>query len=210
MIPAETDRNGDTRHALDATALDILFRFARSHNGWIDRPVTDDVLRRIYDIMKWGPTSANSSPARFLFLRTKDAKERLRPHLDPSNVDKAMTAPVTAIIGYDRRVYVHLPRLFPHNPGAVRWFAGEVKAEHAATTAFRNGTLQGAYFMLAARSVGLDCGPMSGFDGAGIDREFWSGTSVSTNFLCALGHGDPTKLYPRHPRLRFDEACTLL
>ena len=192
------------------SSLDLLFRHARSQNGWRDEPVADALLMQIYDLVKLGPTSANSTPARFLFLRTPDARERLRPHLDSTNVNKVMTAPVTAVIGFDTRFYDLLPRLFPHNPGARGWFAGAAKEAHAYTTAFRNGSLQGGYFILAARALGLDCGPLSGFDQDGVDREFWQGTTVRTNFLCALGHGDPDKVFPRQPRLAFGEACKLL
>jgi len=195
---------------LDDRALDTLFRSARSHNGWTQRPVGDLELRQIYELTKWGPTSANSSPARFLFVRTAAARMRLRPYLDAGNVEKVMSAPVTAIIGYDTRFYERLSLLFPHKPDAVGWFAGAEKEELARITAFRNGTLQAAYFMLAARAVGLDCGPMSGFDSAGVDAEFWGGTAVRTNFLCALGYGDPAKIFPRNPRLAFDDACKLL
>jgi len=195
---------------IDDRCLDTLFRDARSQNGWRDEPVPDALLETIYDLMKFGPTSANSSPARFLFLRSQAAKARLRPHLSAANVDKVMTAPVTAIIGFDLHFYEHLPRLFPHNLAARGWFAAPGKEAHAYTTAMRNGSLQAGYFILAARAVGLDCGPMSGFDIDGVDREFWRGTHVRTNFLCALGHGDPAKVYPRNPRLAFEEACTLL
>jgi 3-hydroxypropanoate dehydrogenase len=195
---------------LSHEALDTLFRDARSHSQWLDTPVRDDELRAVYELLKFGPTSANGSPARFLFVRTPQAKQRLLPHLEHKNVAKVLGAPVTAIIGYDRRFYDHLPQLFPHNPAAPAWFAGEAKAEHAETTAFRNGSLQGAYLMIAARALGLDCGPMSGFDRDGVDREFWHGTSVRTNFLCCLGHGDAAALFPRHPRLSFDQACALL
>lgn len=197
-------------HALPAAALGVLFREARSQNGWTDAPVAEAELRELYEVLKWGPTSANSSPARFLFVVSDTAKARLQPHLDPSNVTKMRSAPVTAIIGYDRRFYEHLPFLFPHNAAAPGWFAGERNWEHAETTAFRNGTLQGAYLILAARALGLDCGPMSGFDRDGVDRDFWAGTSVRTNFLCALGHGDPSTLFPRHPRLPFDKACAIV
>jgi len=197
-------------HALSAAALDALFRDARSHNGWTDAAISQAQLRELYDLLKWGPTSANSSPARFLFVMSDDAKARLAPYLDQANVGKMRSAPVTVIIGYDRHFYELLPFLFPHNATAPEWFAGERKRDHAETTAFRNGTLQGAYLMLAARALGLDCGPMSGFDRDGVDREFWSGTSVRTNFLCALGHGDPSKLFARHPRLPFDKACAIV
>ncbi len=191
-------------------ALDILFRKARTHNGWLDKPVSDDVLRQLYDLMKWGPTSANMSPARILFLRTPEAKQRLLPALSPNNADKTMAAPVTAIIGHDTKFYDHLPRLFPHNQDARSWFANS--PQFAETSAFRNGSLQGGYFILAARSVGLDCGPMSGFDNAKVDAEFFTGelAAVKSNFLCNLGHGDPSKLFPRSPRFEFDEVCKVL
>lgn len=192
---------------LDDAALDQLFRSARTHNGWLPQPVTDDDLRALYDLMKMGPTSANCSPARIVFLRTPEAKARLRPALSPGNLDKTISAPVTAIIGHDLAFYDKLPQLFPH-ADARAWFAG--KPEVIQATAFRNGSLQGAYLMLAARAVGLDCGPMSGFDATKVDAEFFAGTEIRTNFLCNLGHGDPTKLFARSPRLAFDEACTLL
>ncbi len=190
--------------------LDLIFRKARSQNGWQPKPVSDDQLQRLYELMKWGPTSANSSPARVLFLRRKEARERLRPALQPGNVEKSMTAPVLAIIGYDLAFYEQLPKLFPHNPAARGWFAGDDNHVLAETTAFRNGTLQGAYLIIAARSIGLDCGPMSGFDNARVDAEFFKGTQVRSNFLCGLGYGDPAKVFKRSPRLSFDEACTLL
>lgn len=203
-------------------ALDILLRKARTHNFWLDKPVNDDLLRKLYDLMKWGPTSANSCPARILFLRTPEAKERLRPALSPTNLEKTMKAPVTAIIAHDTNFYEKLPRLFPHNPGAREWFANS--PELAEVTAFRNGTLQGGYFILAARSVGLDCGPMSGFNNAKVDEEFFPvgkknveqeedvfpTSRLKSNFLCNLGYGDASKLSPRSPRLDFDEACKLL
>ncbi len=193
---------------VDNAALDLLFRKARSHNGWLDKPVTDDLLRQLYELMKWGPTSANCSPARIVFVRTPANKERVRPALSPNNVEKTMTAPVIAIVAYDSRFYEHLPQLFPRNPQVAELFASN--AALSATTAFRNGTLQGSYFLLAARAVGLDCGPMSGFDNAKIDAEFFSDGRFKSNFLCGLGHGDPAKLHPRSPRLAFEEACTLL
>ena len=192
---------------LSDEALDILFRKARTHISWLDKPVTDEQLRQIYDLMQWGPTSANCTPARILFLRTREAKERLRPALSPNNVDKTMAAPATAILAYDLKFYDYLPRLFPNNPDARGWFAGS--RELAQITAFRNGSLQGGYFIMAARSVGLDCGPMSGFDNAKVDAEFFPPT-VKSNFLCNLGYGDHAKLFPRNPRLEFDEACKLL
>ena len=190
---------------IDATTL---FLEGRTHNVWLDKPVTDDQLRRLYDLMKMGPTSTNSSPARILFLRSPAAKERLRPTLWPTNVEKTMAAPVTAIIGYDLRFYEALPRLFPHKPEAANWFAG--KPAHIEETAFRNSAIQGAYLILAARAVGLDCGPMSGFDNAKVDAEFFPDGRVKSNFICNLGHGDRSKLFPRNPRLAFDEACRVL
>jgi len=193
---------------VDDAALDLLFRKARSHNGWLDKPITDELLRRLYELMKWGPTSANCSPARIVFVRTPANKERIRPALSPNNVEKTMTAPVIAIVAYDSRFYERLPQLFPRNPQVAELFASN--AALSATTAFRNGTLQGGYFLLAARAVGLDCGPMSGFDNAKIDAEFFSDGRFKSNFLCGLGHGDPAKLHPRSPRLAFEEACTLL
>jgi 3-hydroxypropanoate dehydrogenase len=202
--------NTESTHRIPDEALDVLFRKARTHNVWLDKPVADDLLRQIYDLMKWGPTSANSSPARILFLRTPEAKKRLLPALSPNNADKTMAAPVTAIIAYDTKFYEHLPRLFPNNPDARNWFANSPPL--AETTAFRNSSLQGGYFIIAARAVGLDCGPMSGFDNAKVDAEFFTGplAAVKSNFLCNLGHGDASKLFPRNPRLDFEEACRLL
>src|SRR5256886_6013971 len=172
----------------------------------LDRPVTDDQLRRIYDLMKWAPTSANSSPARLLFLRSRAAKERLAPALGPQNVDKTLQAPVTAIVAHDLRFYDELPRLFPH-VDARSWFVGNEPLVEA--TAFRNGSLQGAYLILAARALGLDAGPMSGFDNAKVDAAFFPDGKVKSNFLCNLGYGDPAKLMPRSPRLPFEEACRI-
>jgi 3-hydroxypropanoate dehydrogenase len=193
---------------LNDEALDILFRKARTHNVWLEKPVSDHLLHQVYDLMKWGPTSANTSPARIVFLRTPEAKQRLRPALSPNNVDKTMQAPVTAILAYDQKFYEHLPKLFPNNPAAREWFSGSPAL--AETTAFRNGTLQGGYFILAARALGLECGPMSGFDNAKVDAEFFPGSSVKSNFLCNLGYGDAGKLFPRNPRLTFEEVCQLL
>ena len=198
----------DLQTELDDAALGQLFRAARTHSAWLDRPVTDDQLRQIYDLMKWGPTSANSSPARILFVRTPEAKARLIPALTPGNVDKTKAAPVTAIIGYDTRFFELLPKLFPHRPEMKNPY--EANAKLAETVAFRNGTLQGAYFMLAARAVGLDVGGMSGFDNAKVDAEFFPDGRVKSNFLCNVGHGDPSKVMAKLPRLEFDEACTLL
>jgi 3-hydroxypropanoate dehydrogenase len=192
------------KHPLNDEALDQLFREARTYNAWLERPVSDAVLRQLYNLMKWGPTSANICPARILFLRTREAKERLRPALMPGNVDKTMAAPVTAIIGYDELFYEKLPKLFPQNPAMRDYFVNS--PELAETTAFRNGSLQGGYFILAARSLGLDCGPMSGFDNAGVDRAFFSGTRIRSNFICSIGYGDPASVFPRNPRLGFEEA----
>jgi len=193
---------------LDAAGLDLLFLRARTQNGWLPTPVGDDQLRRIYDVMQWGPTSANSCPARFVFLRTPAAKARLLPALSAGNMDKTKQAPVTAIIGYDTRFFEWLPKkLFAHRPDMADNYAKNPAL--AEITAFRNGTLQGAYFMLAARAVGLDVGGMSGFDNAKVDAEFFPDGRVKSNFLCNLGHGDPRRVLPRLPRLDFDEACTL-
>jgi len=210
------------RNLLANEALDQLFREARTHHAWLEKPVTDDLLRRLYDLLKWGPTSANGSPARFVFLRSREAKERLRPILAPGNVEKTMTAPVTVIIAYDLLFYEKLPKFFPHNPGMRNLFAANPQLVEV--TAKRNSSLQGAYLMIAARALGLDCGPMSGFDNARLDEEFFSAGRecegceqeffptghVKSNFLCNLGYGDPSKLYPRAPRLEFNEACTVL
>jgi 3-hydroxypropanoate dehydrogenase len=192
---------------LSETALDLVFRSARTHTHWLDRPVDDETLRALYDLLRWGPTSANCSPARIVFVRSRQAKERLRPALSAGNVDKTMAAPATAIIGHDLRFHEQLPRLFPH-ADARSWFAGN--DELIRTTAFRNGTLQGAYLIISARALGLDCGPMSGFDNAKVDAAFFPGSTVKSNFLCNLGYGDPAKLHPRSPRLAFDEACRIV
>jgi 3-hydroxypropanoate dehydrogenase len=193
---------------IDAAGLDLLFREARTHNKWRPDPVSDDTLRELYDLLKQGPTSANSSPARFLFLRTREAKERLAPALSSGNLEKTMAAPVTVILAYDPKFYERLPYLFPHNADAASWFTSNESL--AATTAFRNGTLQGAYLIIAARALGLDTGPMSGFDNAKVDAEFLADRGWRSNFLVNLGIGDPAGLYGRSPRLSFDEACTLL
>jgi len=193
--------------ALDSPALDTLFREARTHYGWTGVAVTDDELRQVFDLARMGPTSANSSPARFLFLRTTEAKQRLRPALSAGNVDKTMGAPIVCIVAHDPAFYEELPKLFPH-ADARSWFAGNEAL--AAATAFRNGSLQGAYLIMAARAAGLDAGPMSGFDNAKVDAEFFAATGWKSNFLVNLGHGDPDKLPPRSPRFEFDEACRLL
>jgi 3-hydroxypropanoate dehydrogenase len=191
-------------------AMDRLFRQARTHNEWLDRPVTDAQLHQLYELLKWGPTSANSSPARFVFVRSAQAKERLRPALSAANAPKTMKAPVVVIVAQDLKFYERLPLLFPHNPGAVSWFAGEKNAAVAEATAFRNATLQGAYLMMAARALGLDCGAMSGFNAAMVDQEFFAGTSLRANFLCNIGYGDHSKLFTRNPRLPFEDACQVL
>ena len=188
-------------------ALDQIFANARTHSYWKPEGVSDETLQRVYDILKWGPTSANCLPMRIVFVRSKAAKEKLLPCMDKGNVEKTKTAPVTAIIAQDLEFYEHLPKLYPA-ADARSWFAGN--KELIASTAFRNSSLQGAYFIIAARAVGLDCGPMSGFDNAKVDAAFFSGTSWKSNFICNLGHGDPAKLHPRAPRLNFEEACKLL
>ncbi len=187
--------------------LDQLFREARTHNAWQDRDVPDELLHQVVDLLKLGPTSANCSPARFVFVKSPEAKERLKPHLSEGNRDKTMKAPVCAIIGYDLDFYLYLPKLFPHTD-AKSWFAGNEKK--IAETAFRNGTLQGAYLIMAARALGLDCGPMSGFDNEGVDREFFAGTKIKSNFLCNLAYGDPSVLFPRSPRFDFDEMARIV
>ena len=194
---------------IDSDALNTLFLEARTQNGWLPTPVTDDALRRAYDIAKMAPTSMNLQPARFLFLRTQAAKERLKPFLSPGNVDKTMAAPVVAIVAHDVDFHEQLPKVW-HNPAAKANFDGDAKRGFRETFAFRNGSLQGAYFILAARAVGLDCGPMSGFDNARLDAEFFPDGRVKSNFLINLGHGDASKVMQRQPRLSFDEACTLL
>lgn len=192
---------------LDEYAQDTLFRKARSHSAWLPRTVSDRKLRDIYELMKWGPTSANCSPMRIVFARTPEAKERVRPALGPTNVDKTMSAPVIAIIAYDTKFYEHLPRLFPRNPKVGDRFAADPAM--AQTNAFRNGTLQGAYFMIAARALGLDCAPMSGFDNTKIDSDFFPDGRFKSNFLCCVGYGDPARVYPRGPRFEFEEICNL-
>jgi 3-hydroxypropanoate dehydrogenase len=188
--------------------LDIIFRSARTANAWTDAPVSDDEIRAVYDLMKWGPTSANMSPARFVIVRSKEAKEKLRPALSEGNLAKTMAAPATVIIGYDVEFYEHLPKLFPHSPEAKTWF--NWSAEWAATHAFRNGSLQGAYFIVAARALGLDCGPMSGFDAAKVEEAFFPEKNVKVNFLCNIGHIDPTGTFPRSPRFDFDEVASII
>jgi len=207
---------------LNDEALDLLFRKARTFTAWLDKPVSDDLLRQVYEVAMYGPTSANSSPARFMFLCSQKAKERLRPALAPGNVEKTMTAPVTVIVAYDLKFYEKLPKLFPHSPSMRALFAENPQLVEV--TARRNSSLQGAYLIMAARALGLDCGPMSGFDNAkldeeffgagkeceGCDQEFFPEGHVKSNFLCNLGYGDRSKLGPRNPRLGFSEACTLM
>ena len=207
---------------IDDAALDTLFRTARTYAKWLPRAVADETLHDLYELLKWAPTSANAAPARFAFLRSKEAKERLRPAMAPLNVQKTMTAPVTVIIAYDMKFYEQLPKLFPQNPGMAKLF--ESSPDMVETTAKRNSSLQGAYLIMAARSLGLDCGPMSGFDPAKVDEEFFAAGKpcfgcdqeffpeghVRTNFLCNLGYGDPSTVFPRLPRLAFTEACSLL
>ena len=192
---------------LSDAALDQLFRKARSYNGYLDRPVSPEQLRAIWDLMKWGPTSANCQPARIVFVRTKEGKEKLRPALSAGNTEKTMSAPVTALFAYDLEFYELLPKLFPHDQSARSWFAGNDKT--ILETAFRNGSLQGAYLILAARALGLDCGPMGGFDPVKVDAAFFPEGRIKSNFLCNLGYGDPSRLHPRNPRLAFDEACRI-
>jgi len=194
---------------LNDDALDETFRKARTYNSFSGQ-VTDDQLRAIWDIMKFGPTTRNSQPLRIVFLRSKEAKERLRPALSPGNLEKTMSAPVTAILAYDLLFFEYLPRVFPHNPAMKNAYVGEENKALVETTGLRNSSLQGAYFIIAARALGIDTGPMSGFNPAAVDNEFFAGSSWKTNFLCNLGRGDPSKLYPRNPRLEFDEACRIL
>lgn len=192
---------------LDNVTLDTLFREARTHNAWLDKPVTDEHLRQIYDLMKWGPTSANCCPARLVFVKSSEEKEKLVACMSAGNAAKTRTAPVTAIIGMDMAFIDKLPQLFPHTD-ARAWFAGNPALIES--TAFRNSSLQGAYFILAARAAGLDCGPMSGFDADKLNAAFFAGTSIKINFVCSLGYGDRSQLHPRLPRLGFDEACRIL
>lgn len=193
-------------HPLSEQALDTLFREARSFNAWQDKAVSDEQLQQLYELMKWGPTSANSSPARIVFVRSDEAKARLKPCLNEGNVEKSMTAPVVAIVGMDMEFYEQLPKLFPH-ADARSWFAGNAKK--IAENAMRNSSLQGAYLIMAARALGLDCGPMSGFDPAMLDAAFFPDGKVRSNFICAIGYGSQDKLYPRGPRLDFNEACRI-
>ncbi len=193
--------------SLDDTALDTLFRTARTKNAWTDRPVSDETLRALYDILKLGPTSANCSPARLVFIRTPEAREKLKPALNPGNIDKTMSAPITVIVAHDPLFYENLPKLFPH-ADARAWFSGN--PDLAEETAMRNGTLQGGYLIMAARALGLDVGPMSGFDKDKVDRAFLADHGWKSNFLINLGYGVAEDLFPRSPRLAFEEACLLI
>lgn len=194
-------------HALNQQALDQLFANARTHNAWQDKPVSDELLQAVYEQTKWAPTSANCSPARFVFVKSAAAKEKLRPALAEGNLEKTMTAPVTVIVASDFMFYDKLPQLFPH-ADAKSWFVGNQPLIDS--TAHRNGTLQGGYFILAARALGLDCGPMSGFNNELVDAAFFAGTAIKSNFLINLGYGEADKLFPRSPRLEFTEACQIL
>lgn len=196
------------KNVLSTQGQDIIFRQARTHRYWQNRPVEEAHLREVYDLAKMGPTSANTCPMRVVFVQSKEAKERLRPALDEGNVDKTMSAPVTAIIAQDLTFYEELYRLNPHAKNARSWFEGNMPLIQE--TAFRNSTLQGAYFMIAARACGLDCGPMSGFNKELVDKIFFPETSYRSNFLCNLGYGDHQKLHPRQPRLSFEEVCTIV
>ena len=201
-VPARPAQN-----QVPGPALDLLFRNARTHNAWLPAPVPIERLREIYDLARMGPTSGNSSPARFVFLTTPEAKARLKPALAPLNVEKTMAAPATAIVAWDTEFYEVLPRLFPQRDTRSH-YAGNPKL--AEETGFRNGSLQGAYFMIAARALGLDCGPMSGFDQEKVNAEFFPDGKWKVNFLCNLGYGDKSKLFPRNPRLEFEEGCRVL
>ena len=194
------------KQPLDDNALAQLFTEARSYNRWHDREVSDELLQQLYELMKWGPTAANSCPARIVFVKSDEAKLRLKPTLAEGNVEKSMNAPVVAIIGMDMEFYEQLPKLFPHTD-ARSWFAG--KPDKIQENAMRNSSLQGGYFILAARSLGLDCGPMSGFDYPALEAEFFPDGKVKANFICGIGYGSEEKLYPRGPRLSFDEACSI-
>ena len=189
---------------IDQKALDRLFFDARTHNEWQDRPVSDELLRELFDVLRWAPTSANCSPARIVFVKSPEAKAKLLPALIEGNVEKTRTAPVTAIIGHDLEFHEHLPKLFPHTD-ARSWFVGNEPLIEA--TAFRNGTLQGAYLIMAARALGLDCGPMSGFDPDQVNEAFFAGSTTRVNFLCNLGYGRPEVLFPRSPRFEFEDVC---
>ena len=192
----------------DLKSKNLIFKEARTHNDWLDKDISNDILMEIFDLMKWGPTSANCSPARIIFVKSKVSKDRLLPFVIESNLEKTKSAPVTAIIGHDINFHDHLPKLFPHNLDAQNWFNHSI--DIAEETAFRNGSMQGAYFIIAARALGLDCGPMSGFDKEGVDNEFFRDTNIKSNFLFNLGYGDKTKLFERSPRFKFNEICEII
>jgi 3-hydroxypropanoate dehydrogenase len=194
------------RGKLDDDALDLIFRKARTHNGFQPTAVAEALLREVYDLAKWGPTSANSTPARFLFIVSSEAKAKLAPAMSGGNRAKTLAAPVNLVIGYDTRFYELLPELYPREE-ARSWYEGKADVE---TVALRNSALQGAYFMIAARSLGLDCGPMSGFDAALVNRTFWPEGRIKANFMCNIGYGDETRIYPRSPRLPFERACEVV
>ncbi len=193
---------------INTAAIDQIFMDARTHNYWLDKPVSEETIAELYAMMRMGPTSANCSPARIVFVRSDEAKAKLKPLLMEGNQEKTMAAPVCAIIGHDLEFYEKIPELFPHNPDAKSWF--NWSEEFAEQTAFRNGSLQGAYFMIAARALGLDCGPMSGFDQDGVNEAFFGGTTIKSNFLCNIGYGNDAKLDPRSPRLAFGDACQIV
>lgn len=189
-------------------ARKIIFSEARTHNDWLKKDIPDNILTNLFNLMRWGPTSANCSPTRIIFIKSPDAKKRLIPFLIESNLEKTINSPVTAIIAFDTEFHKHLPRLFPHNLDAQNWF--NYSEEVSEITAFRNGSIQGGYFIIAARMLGLDCGPMSGFDQGGVDKEFFSNSKIKSNFLCNIGYGEPEKLSPRSPRFEFNEVCEIL
>ena len=196
--------------ALDDAGLDLLFREAHTQHGWLDEPVSADQMRALYDLFKWAPTTSNSNPARFVFVMSREGKERLKPALNPTNVEKTMTAPVTVIVASDTRFYEYMPALYPPNPKAGERFADPANQAAATTTALRNGSLQGAYLIIAARALGLGCGPLSGFDNARVDAEFFPDGRWKSNFLCNIGYGDPAKERKRNARLDFDVACRIV
>ena len=191
---------------VDSSPLDKLFTAARTHNAWRTEPLPADTIRRLYDALKWGPTSANCSAGRFVFVQSAEGKARLAPHLSRANRAKTLAAPLCVIVAYDLKFAEKMPKLFPHDPTAPAWFADPAVAQE---TAFRNSSLQGAYLIMAARALGLDCGPMSGFDRTGVDTAFFSGTAWKSNFLVNIGRGEPEALHPRNPRLDFEEACVV-
>jgi 3-hydroxypropanoate dehydrogenase len=196
------------RERLNDASFDLVFRQARSHNAWLPKPVAPELLEQLYGLLKMGPTSANSCPARFIFVTSPEGKEKLKPALSSGNLAKTISAPVTAIIGYDTKFYELFPELFPHDKTAPNWFEGN--AALIQETAFRNGTLQAAYLMIAARALGLDCGPMSGFDQAKVNAAFWPDGRIKVNFLCNIGYGDDAKIFARNPRLPFEKACQIV